>query len=166
MKTNPYIATRIGKYMLARRKELGMSMRHLAREVGISPAYVSSLEKCSNPKTGKPSTPSYDVLQRLSRVLGNEILSFTDVTNDCTDPLKSRFDQLVIDAFYSGTEELLSRSRETIETMKRNVLEEAEISYRELSGTALSAYIEKLKNHDYMVEFIRTLGDYREKYRT
>ena len=39
-----WVAERIGLRIRARRMELGMSMRELARRLGVSPSFVSRLE--------------------------------------------------------------------------------------------------------------------------
>jgi len=60
----------LGKLMSAKRRELGLTCREVAGRSGISNAYLSALEHGVNPKTGKPSRPSYDKLLQLGRTLG------------------------------------------------------------------------------------------------
>jgi transcriptional regulator with XRE-family HTH domain len=56
-----------------RRGELGLSLREAARRIGISPAYLSSLEHGRNPSTGRPPVPSPPVLGEIGRVLGIDL---------------------------------------------------------------------------------------------
>jgi transcriptional regulator with XRE-family HTH domain len=46
-----------------------LSLREAARRIGISPAYLSSLEHGRNPATGRPPVPSPPVLAEIARVL-------------------------------------------------------------------------------------------------
>ncbi len=59
----------LGDLLRDRRKELKLSTRELSEKVGISPAYLWMLEKGTNPKTGRSSRPSYDVLAKLDSAL-------------------------------------------------------------------------------------------------
>jgi transcriptional regulator with XRE-family HTH domain len=56
-----------------RRGELGLSLREAARRIGISPAYLSSLEHGRNPSTGRPAVPSPLVLAAIARVLSVDL---------------------------------------------------------------------------------------------
>jgi transcriptional regulator with XRE-family HTH domain len=47
----------------------GLSLRETARRIGISPAYLSSLEHGRNPATDRPPVPSPPVLAEIARVL-------------------------------------------------------------------------------------------------
>jgi transcriptional regulator with XRE-family HTH domain len=58
-----WVAERIGPRIRARRLELGMSMRELARRLGVSPSFVSRLENGRCP-------PSVSTLCALTSVLG------------------------------------------------------------------------------------------------
>ena len=57
------MATDFGNFIRIHRKKLNISQRKLAKIVGISYTYVSSLE------TGKRPTPSPDVLKRITKTL-------------------------------------------------------------------------------------------------
>ncbi|MBI2547377.1 MAG: helix-turn-helix domain-containing protein [Candidatus Aenigmarchaeota archaeon] len=59
----------LGKLITSRRKEIRLSGREVARRAGISAAYLIALETGVNPKTGKPSRPSNEVLARLDNAL-------------------------------------------------------------------------------------------------
>ena len=52
-----------------RRRELGLSVRALAARAGVSPAYVSAIERGRNPATGRPAVPSVAVLVGLAAAL-------------------------------------------------------------------------------------------------
>ena len=53
----------------SRRQACGLTLREAARRIGVSPAYLSSLEHGRNPTTGRPPTPSPRVLAGLAGVL-------------------------------------------------------------------------------------------------
>lgn len=65
--------------LLRRRGELGLSLREAARRIGISPAYLSSLEHGRNPSTGRPPVPSLPVLGEIGRVLGIDLETLLDL---------------------------------------------------------------------------------------
>ena len=67
-----WVAERIGPRVRARRLELGMSMRELARRLGVSPSFVSRLE------TGR-CPPSVGTLRALTSELG---ISASDLLSD------------------------------------------------------------------------------------
>ena len=52
-----------------RRLELGLSVRTLAARAGVSPAYVTAIERGRNPATGRPAVPSVAVLAGLAAAL-------------------------------------------------------------------------------------------------
>lgn len=60
----------LGDCLRTRRIELGLSTRKTAKLAGISYAYLSILESGNNPKTHKPSRPSFEVLSRIDQILG------------------------------------------------------------------------------------------------
>lgn len=62
-----------GQLIKDRRVELGLSARHLASKVGVSPAYLSILEGGRNPTTQRPSRPSYQVVFDLAGQLGLDL---------------------------------------------------------------------------------------------
>jgi transcriptional regulator with XRE-family HTH domain len=59
----------IGSILKERREELGLSMREAARRIGISPSYLLAVECGRNPSTGRPPTPSPQVLRAAANVL-------------------------------------------------------------------------------------------------
>jgi transcriptional regulator with XRE-family HTH domain len=63
----------LGDQLRSRRRELGLSLREAARRIGISPAYLSSVEHGRNPSTGRAPVPSAVVLAAIARVLGLEL---------------------------------------------------------------------------------------------
>ena len=67
-----WVAERIGPRIRARRLELGMSMRELARRLGVSPSFVSRLENGRCP-------PSVGTLRALTSELG---ISASDLLSD------------------------------------------------------------------------------------
>jgi transcriptional regulator with XRE-family HTH domain len=69
-----WVAERIGPRIRARRLELGMSMRELARRLGVSPSFISRLE------TGR-CPPSVATLRALTSELG---ISASDLLSDST----------------------------------------------------------------------------------
>lgn len=54
---------RFGNYLNERRKEVGLTWKQVAEEVGISPSYISRV------KSGVFPPPSFEILRKLSRVL-------------------------------------------------------------------------------------------------
>lgn len=52
--------TPFGEAMRDLRKMRGVSQKHMARAIGVSPAYLSALEH------GKKGVPSFDLLQRIA----------------------------------------------------------------------------------------------------
>jgi tetratricopeptide (TPR) repeat protein/transcriptional regulator with XRE-family HTH domain len=58
--------TLLGTRLKTRRQERGLAVRALASTVSITPAYLWMLEAGVNPKTGRPSRPSVDLLERLA----------------------------------------------------------------------------------------------------
>lgn len=59
----------LGHDIRERRHELGLSVRALAARAGVSPAYVTALERGRNPATGRPAVPSVSVLAGLAGAL-------------------------------------------------------------------------------------------------
>jgi transcriptional regulator with XRE-family HTH domain len=60
----------LGEVLRTRRLALGLSLRHVAREANISPAYLVALEHGRNPTTRRPPMPSPRVLAALGGALG------------------------------------------------------------------------------------------------
>jgi transcriptional regulator with XRE-family HTH domain len=60
---------RLGALLHQRRVELRKSVRQVARAAGISHVYLRVLERGENPKTGRPSRPSLEVLLALAAEL-------------------------------------------------------------------------------------------------
>ncbi|UGS35620.1 helix-turn-helix domain-containing protein [Capillimicrobium parvum] len=63
----------IGERIRARREQLGLSMRAVARAAGVSPSYLGSIESGRNPATGRAPLPSVRVLVRLADALELEL---------------------------------------------------------------------------------------------
>ncbi|MCL4289890.1 MAG: helix-turn-helix domain-containing protein [Thermoleophilia bacterium] len=61
-----------------RRRELGLSVRALAARAGVSPAYVTAIERGRNPATGRPAVPSVAVLVGLAAALELEVARLLD----------------------------------------------------------------------------------------
>ena len=59
----------LGSLLRERRQELGLSMREAARRIGISPSYLLAVESGRNPSTGRPPTPSPQILKAAATVL-------------------------------------------------------------------------------------------------
>ncbi len=59
-----------GQYLAAKRKQAGLSQRELAARVGVSPTYISYLERDINPAARGRPQPSVDLVDRLARALG------------------------------------------------------------------------------------------------
>jgi len=68
-----WVAERIGPRIRARRLELGMSMRELARRLGVSPSFVSRLENGRCP----PSVGTLRALTSELRISASALLSAT-----------------------------------------------------------------------------------------
>jgi transcriptional regulator with XRE-family HTH domain len=60
-------ARRIGAHLKARRTELGLSLRDLAASTGLSPTFLSNLER------GR-ANPTLDTLRKVSTALGTSLL--------------------------------------------------------------------------------------------
>jgi len=65
----------VGDVLRARRAELGLSMRAVARAAGVSPSYLGAVEAGRNPATGRAPVPSVRVLARLAVVLSVDLAS-------------------------------------------------------------------------------------------
>jgi transcriptional regulator with XRE-family HTH domain len=63
----------LGALIRARRRELGRSLREVARAAGVSSSYLGAIESGRNPATGRPPLPSLRVLAALARELGLEL---------------------------------------------------------------------------------------------
>ncbi|MBO9539653.1 helix-turn-helix domain-containing protein [bacterium] len=57
----------LGGFLRCYRDEHGLSLRALAEKAGVSPAYVSNLERGSDPMTKKPVKPSAKKLSQLAK---------------------------------------------------------------------------------------------------
>src|SRR5689334_6188925 len=58
-----------GQLIRARRMSLGLSVREVARSASLSPAYVSALEVGRRSTAGRPSSPSFRVINGLAAAL-------------------------------------------------------------------------------------------------
>jgi len=62
-----------GRLIKEKRVERGLSVRHVASKVQVSPAYLTILESGINPKTKRRSRPSFQVVHGLARQLGLDL---------------------------------------------------------------------------------------------
>src|SRR5437764_6956585 len=75
---------KLGKMIRQKREEIGIPPSVLAEKTGIRRPTLWIYERGENPKTGKPSRPSKDKLERLAEVLHmsqietEELLSLAD----------------------------------------------------------------------------------------
>lgn len=60
---------KLGKYLGERRHQLGLRALEVAKKARVSRAYLSIIETGRNPRTGRPSKPSLEVLVLLSKIL-------------------------------------------------------------------------------------------------
>jgi transcriptional regulator with XRE-family HTH domain len=68
----------LGGILRSRRNQLSLSMREVARRVGIVPSYLHALERGRNPSTGGVPVPSPPILSGLARVLDVDIATLLD----------------------------------------------------------------------------------------
>lgn len=59
----------LGEYLLNERKKRNMSLREFADLIGISHTYLKKLETGINPNTGKPVSPTIEMLNDISKSL-------------------------------------------------------------------------------------------------
>ncbi|MDR2432080.1 MAG: XRE family transcriptional regulator [Candidatus Margulisbacteria bacterium] len=77
----------LGEIIRATRKEKSITLRKLAKDIGVSPSFISQVEQ-------NKAAPSVDSLTRIARVLGvntSYLLDETDAPFSAA-PLKNRFD--------------------------------------------------------------------------
>lgn len=72
----------IGEIMKRYRDEHSLTMRDFAKGAGISSGYVSMLENNRNPRTGKPVTPSLDVIVNIAEYMGMTVDELISVAED------------------------------------------------------------------------------------
>lgn len=70
----------MGVLIRERRKEKRHSLRSLGAVAGITPAYLGIIEKGANPKTNKPSRPSFDILQKIATELQIDLKELLTMT--------------------------------------------------------------------------------------
>lgn len=76
----------------SKRLEKDMSLRQFSEFLGISHAYLSKLEKGTDPRTGKEIAPTMDTLMKISDALNINISTFLEMcgyTNKKTISLNS-----------------------------------------------------------------------------
>jgi guanylate kinase/transcriptional regulator with XRE-family HTH domain len=77
---------KLGTFLHSRRREAGIPLAKAAQRAGIGRSTLWIIESGNNPKTGKPSRPSKEILERLAEVLHlsqdelEEVLSLADYT--------------------------------------------------------------------------------------
>lgn len=59
----------LGKYLQNERKKRNMSLREFAKYLGISHSYLSKLENGVDSRTGKPVSPTIEILIDISKAL-------------------------------------------------------------------------------------------------
>ena len=60
-----------GKWLSAKREKAGLTQEGLAEAAGVSPSYISALEREEiNTKDGKPRQPKVDKVEKIARALG------------------------------------------------------------------------------------------------
>ena len=59
----------LGEYLLNERKKRNMSLREFADLIGISHTYLKKFETGINPNTGKPVSPTIEMLSDISKSL-------------------------------------------------------------------------------------------------
>ena len=59
----------LGEYLQNERKKRNMSLRDFSELLGISHTYLNKLENGFNPTTGKPVSPTIEVLNEISKSL-------------------------------------------------------------------------------------------------
>lgn len=72
--------TTLGERVLAKRKELGLTLEELAYHSGVSKTYISDIEN-DRPNA---TNPGLGLIRRLARGLGIEARELIDVTNPLT----------------------------------------------------------------------------------
>src|SRR5919109_2204713 len=59
----------LGGIVKRRREQLGLSLREAARRIGISPSYLTAVERGRNPSTGRAPAPSLRIVTAMARAL-------------------------------------------------------------------------------------------------
>lgn len=77
-----------GKRIRGRRQRLGLRAYRVAEDVGIAPAYLSILERGRNPKTKKPSRPSFELIEKLALVLRLDMRDLASLAGYSTNRTK------------------------------------------------------------------------------
>lgn len=75
----------LGWMLRKRRLEMGLSMRKLAAEAGVSPSYLGSLETAKNPATGRPAAPSLRILAPILEALNLDLSDIVQSAAYSTD---------------------------------------------------------------------------------
>jgi transcriptional regulator with XRE-family HTH domain len=65
--------SKLGGLLRRRREQLALSVRDVARRIGISPSYLVALEQGRNPTTGRPAVPSPPIVAAIGRTLDIEL---------------------------------------------------------------------------------------------
>jgi transcriptional regulator with XRE-family HTH domain len=56
----------IGEYVKRKRKEYDMSLREFAEKCDISHSYLNIIEKGADPRTGKPISPTLEIVEKIA----------------------------------------------------------------------------------------------------
>ncbi|MFZ1236891.1 MAG: S24 family peptidase [Prevotella sp.] len=72
----------MSKIVYEYRKAHKLSMEAMADIAGLSKGYIAIIEKENNPISGKPSTPSFDTLQKLAKAMGMSTDALVNMMDD------------------------------------------------------------------------------------
>lgn len=79
---------KLSEFMIKKRKELNLSLRGLAELLDISHAFLDSIEKDRDPRTGKPISPTIDTMQKIAKGLNMNLSDLLEIT-EYIEPRKS-----------------------------------------------------------------------------
>lgn len=74
---------KLSEYIINYRKRMGISQRKLAERCGLSAAYISILERETNPSTGVSAVPSIETISKLANGMGISMQRLMEDVDDC-----------------------------------------------------------------------------------
>jgi transcriptional regulator with XRE-family HTH domain len=86
----------LGEFIKSIREERNISVRALAKVIGISHNYLNNIEKGYDPRTKKEIIPSIETLEVISKGLGlqlSDLLHLTGYIKDGTKSVDEAFDE-------------------------------------------------------------------------